>query len=103
MTRLILALAIILCVGISTVLAEPQNCEDWTNCNMNSPSFDGVCCRICFIPELDHREWVCNRVSDDIGFPDEVSNSLPSNFDFRLDADIDGLIEDYVKEGEEKK
>ena len=94
---------ILMVIGIlvGVVYAEPENCEDWTNCNMNSPSFDGICCRICFMPELDHREWVCVRVSDDIGFPDEVRDRLPQNHEFALDSDIDYIIENHVREIEE--
>lgn len=76
---------------------EVGECEDWVNCNMNSPAFDGICCRICFLPEVGHREWVCYRVSDDIGFPDEVRDRLPQNHEMVLDSDIAYIIDNYAR------
>ena len=94
---------ILMAIGILTgsAYAETLDCQDWTNCNMNSPSFDGICCRICFDPNLGHREWVCNRVSDDIGFPDEVRNRLPRIQDLTLDEDIDYILENHMQEAGE--
>jgi hypothetical protein len=97
MKKLMLAMLVVITLGLSSALAENEDCQNWVNCNMNSPSFDGVCCRICYDTQLDHREWVCVRVSDDIGFPDEVRDRLPRNHDFVLDEDIDNLIENHVK------
>lgn len=98
MNKIILTVLLLITIGLGTVLAEEQTCESWVNCNMNSPSFDGICCRICDDLDLGHREWVCVRVSDDIGLPDEVRDRLPRDHNFVLDGDIDNLIENHVKE-----
>jgi len=100
LTILLIGIILVL-TGIIVNTAYSEECGDWVNCNMNSPSFDGICCRICFIPELDYREWVCERVSNDKGFTAEEKKALPQNFEFELDEDVDGLIDNYVK-GEEE-
>lgn len=101
MDKLILTILIgtvLLLIGIlSNVVYGEEDCGEWANCNMHSPSFDGVCCRICFIPELGYREWLCARVSDDVGFTPEEKNMLPQNFDLKLDQDIDVLVTDSIE------
>lgn len=57
-------------------------CGPWVNCNPNPPSFNGVCCRICFIDDLGHNEWVCAKVSADVGFAEEIINNLPTVEEF---------------------
>jgi hypothetical protein len=62
----------------NVVVAEElyQDCGDWVNCNPNPPTFNGVCCRICYFPELGWNEWQCSRFSNDIGLSNKEIDSL---------------------------
>ena len=61
---------------------------------MNSPNFNGVCCRICEFPDIGWREWQCFRVSSDQGFTDEELNNIPWLDNEAMDND--NVFHDYM-------